>query len=140
MSVMMIGAAGIVVLVTILFYLLKIGSREVGLPPGPPTFPFVGNLHQLPKGGAWLRQFIEWSREYGGIISLKITSKPIVVLSSPRLVRDFLDRRSASTSDRPVMKLADMITGGMNLTLARNGPIWRSQRRALHSLLNRQSL
>lgn len=28
--------------------LKKIGSRELGLPPGPPTVPLLGNLHIFP--------------------------------------------------------------------------------------------
>lgn len=40
-----------VILVWILLKLSRRGSREAGLPPGPPTLPLLGNLHQFPKGG-----------------------------------------------------------------------------------------
>ena len=45
----------IVVAVVVLYYLRKIGSREPSLPPGPPTFPVIGNAHQLPKTRFWLQ-------------------------------------------------------------------------------------
>lgn len=37
-----------------IYRLLKIGQREAGLPPGPPTIPLFGNMLQMP------RQNIEW--------------------------------------------------------------------------------
>ena len=54
-------------------------------------------------------------------MKLKIASQTVIVLTSPRVIQDFMDRRSASTSDRPAMKLVDLITDGLNPALARNG-------------------
>ena len=33
----------------------KIGSREPGLPPGPPTLPLLGNLHVFPQTKAHVK-------------------------------------------------------------------------------------
>lgn len=44
---------GEVLLVLLVFFLLfkvlRIGSRESSLPPGPPTLPILGNAHLLPS-------------------------------------------------------------------------------------------
>lgn len=42
----------------------KIGRRLPGYPPGPPTLPLIGNLHQIPKKDGYL-QFQKWAEEYG---------------------------------------------------------------------------
>ncbi|KAK7681811.1 hypothetical protein QCA50_015158 [Cerrena zonata] len=127
----------VIVLIVGFYYLRKIGTRGPGLPPGPPTLPLVGNIHQFPKERLWLR-FTEWSREYGGIVSLKIASQTAIIVTSPRIVRDLMDKRGKSLSNRPQMKLADSITDGLNIGFSQ-GHIWKLQRRAVQSLLSHEA-
>lgn len=38
-----------------LYRLLRVGSRDKRLPPGPPTIPILGNLLSVPKSGLGLK-------------------------------------------------------------------------------------
>lgn len=54
----------VVVIVILAFFLkqvLSFGRRPKGYPPGPPTIPILGNLHQLSVEGMHLR-FHEWAQ------------------------------------------------------------------------------
>ncbi|KAI0082000.1 cytochrome P450 [Panus rudis PR-1116 ss-1] len=110
------------------------GRRERGLPPGPPTLPLLGNALDFPKSQPHLR-FTEWARTYGEIFSLKVGSTTLVVLNSPRMVRQCLDVKGATTSDRPDAHVVNLVTGGMDVIVAHYGPTWRTLRRAAHDML-----
>jgi hypothetical protein len=42
----------------------NIGRRPADIPPGPPTIPILGNLHQMPTDKPHL-QLQKWAQEYG---------------------------------------------------------------------------
>ncbi|KAJ7471393.1 cytochrome P450 [Mycena galericulata] len=146
----------LVLLCAALFF-RRVGAREKGLPPGPPTLPILGNVHIFPKEFAHYK-FTEWARKYGGIYSasvfaliphsmtlipspckLKIGPGTAVVLTDAAAVKEIMDKRSATTSDRPSNHVGDLVTGGLHLGFARYGDTWRTLRRAAHTILTPQA-
>ncbi|ROV91859.1 hypothetical protein VMCG_09180 [Cytospora schulzeri] len=112
------------------------GSRPKGYPPGPPTLPIIGNLHQMPTTRPHV-QFKKWGDEYGPIYSLILGSQAIIVLSSDVAVKDLMDKKSAIYSSRPDMFLAQKIcSGGLRFSFMPYGDTWRMMRRCVHSILN----
>ncbi|KAI3573496.1 cytochrome P450 [Fusarium oxysporum f. sp. albedinis] len=125
-----------VVLLYGVWRLLRIGHRPANYPPGPPTWPILGNLWQLPKGDIHI-QYHKWAQKYGPIYSIMRGSQPVIVLSSAEIVRDLFDKRSNIYSDRPEYYLAEDIgSGGMRMTLMHSNPTWRLARKMTHHLLN----
>lgn len=45
------------VVVAVLWKYFWASKRPMNFPPGPPTSPFVGNLHQLPQSKAFLKYY-----------------------------------------------------------------------------------
>jgi hypothetical protein len=98
-----------------------IGKRGRLLPPGPPTVPILGNLLQFPKQNIFLT-FTEWAQKYGEIVSVKLGSGTVIVVSSPQAARAILDgANNAITSDRSIQYLVDEIFSGLHLSLMRYG-------------------
>jgi cytochrome P450 len=115
---------------------LQYGRRPKGLPPGPPTLPILGNLHQLPREDVH-QKFREWAEEYGDMFTLMLGKQRVVVLNSPRVVRDLIDARSNNYSSRPGNYVGqDLISGGYRLVLMPYADEWRLARKMVHSLLN----
>jgi hypothetical protein len=114
---------------------LTIGRRDKDYPPGPPTIPILGNIHQvhyfssffhpyslltarqMPTRDAHL-QFQKWAIEYGPIYSLMLGTRVLVVLSSDQAVKDLLDKRSAIYSDRLDMYIGqELCSGGLRFLM-----------------------
>lgn len=96
-----------------LWKLSRIGRRPKDYPPGPPTLPLLGNLHQIPDKDRHL-QFEKWAREYGPVFSLMLGTQPMIVLNSDQAIKDLVDKRGAIYSSRPEAYIAqDVLSGGL---------------------------
>ncbi|KAJ5555308.1 hypothetical protein N7535_007747, partial [Penicillium sp. DV-2018c] len=127
---------GAVIAFLVLSRVLRIGRRPKNYPPGPPTLPILGNIHQMPAENAHL-QFEKWAREYGPIYSLMLGTKCLIVLSSDEAVKELLDKRSGIYSHRPEMYIGqELCSGGLRLLMMGYGPTWRGFRKMVHGLLN----
>ncbi|KAK8174071.1 cytochrome P450 [Phyllosticta citrichinensis] len=131
-----IGLVFYAALALILWRLSRIGRRPPGYPPGPPTLPLIGNLHQMPAKNQH-EQFLVWSRQYGPVFSLILGTQVLIVLSSAEAAKDLLDKRSAMYSDRPDSYVGQTIgSGGLRLLMLPYGQDWRMIRKLSHQLLN----
>ncbi|KAI7658152.1 putative cytochrome P450 [Hortaea werneckii] len=119
-------------LATIVYFLYNTGRRDGRLPPGPPTLPILGNIHQIPKQGVHF-QFTEWARQYGGIYTLKLGTGTAAVITDPRLVKQLLDKKSSKYAERPRSYVANLIAGGDHILLMDYGNQWCETRKLFHS-------
>ncbi|KAI9928666.1 hypothetical protein ASPWEDRAFT_36431 [Aspergillus wentii DTO 134E9] len=114
---------------------LTYGHRTKDMPPGPPTLPFIGNVHLIPKSYTHI-QFTEWARKYGGLYMLKVGHSNIAVVTDRRIVKEVVDRKSALYSHRPHSFVShELITKGDHLLVMHYGPKWRQFRRLVHQHL-----
>ncbi|KAL5323736.1 hypothetical protein ACEPPN_008277 [Leptodophora sp. 'Broadleaf-Isolate-01'] len=123
---------GLAALVGLTYLILTVGWRGRALPPGPPTIPLLGNLHQMPLKNAHLK-FTEWAQKYGGIYSLKLGPGTMVVLTDRRLIKNLIDKKSNIYSNRPPSYVGNsLITGGDHVLVMDYGNTWRAYRRVIH--------
>ncbi|KAM7273082.1 hypothetical protein ACFE04_027746 [Oxalis oulophora] len=71
------------------------------LPPGPPSLPIIGNLHQL--GELAHQSFFRFSKIYGPVIFLKLGRVPTVVVSSPDCAKQVLKTHDLECCSRPLL-------------------------------------
>ncbi|KAF2462454.1 cytochrome P450 [Lineolata rhizophorae] len=136
------AAVGLAILAPLGFYLyvtpssLK-DSRRRHLPPGPRGLPFVGNLFDLADTNKMPYIVRDWAKKYGHIFYTKIGGTDYVWLSSPRAVKDLMDKRSSIYNSRPHLPLAqDVASAGRRQLFLEYGPRWRNIRKVAHALLN----
>ncbi|KUJ13355.1 cytochrome P450 [Mollisia scopiformis] len=112
-------------------------SRRRHLPPGPRGLPFIGNLFDLADSDLVRGKVQGWAREYGDIFHTKIGGSDYIWLSSPKVVKDLMDKKSAIYSSRPPLPLAqDVASSGRRQLFMQYGPDWRKLRKYSHALLN----
>ncbi|KAH8693657.1 putative cytochrome P450 [Talaromyces proteolyticus] len=114
------------------YALLTVGHRDPRYPPGPPTLPFIGNLHQLPTKHIYLK-LTEFAKIYGGLYTLKFGTGTVAVITDRRIVRELLDRKSSTSSARPASYITQkIISDGDHLLTVPYGQYWRTARRTIH--------
>ncbi|ESK82987.1 cytochrome p450 [Moniliophthora roreri MCA 2997] len=126
-----LGCALIAICIWIAFF----GRRRPGkLPPGPKGYPLVGNALQL-RDRPW-HTFVEWKKQYGDIVYLRLFNQDAVVLNSAKAAADLLDRRGSNYSERLQMPVVEHSNGGFNMVFMNPGVTWRAMRRASHEAMN----
>ncbi|TLD15135.1 hypothetical protein PspLS_10597 [Pyricularia sp. CBS 133598] len=134
-------AAILLLLVAAIFLVPRLGPKS-RFPPGPPTLPFLGNLHQMPTSKAFL-SFQEWSTTHAasssGLLGFHLgPSAKLLVLNKWEQVRDLLDLKGAIYSSRPYIPALDYILPpphDQHGAFTPYGPKWRRQRRTIDEFL-----
>ncbi|KAI0278785.1 hypothetical protein BGY98DRAFT_916551 [Russula aff. rugulosa BPL654] len=119
MQFLLISAVDSLAISLFLYLLVKFRNlrRRKGLsyPPGPPSWPIIGNFFDIPKEKPWIA-YTDMSKKYGrrnilgttaspqlncaslgDVIYLRAFSTDTVVLSSFSAIKDLLEKRGKST-------------------------------------------
>ncbi|KAF4616644.1 hypothetical protein D9613_008324 [Agrocybe pediades] len=107
------------------------------LPPSRKGYPIIGNLLEIPRQFEW-KTFHEWSKELDtDILCVKMLGTTLIVLDTPEVATDLLERRSSKYSGRPRMPMVNELMGwDFNLGLMQYGARWKRHRRLMHSSFN----
>ncbi|KAK7619193.1 cytochrome P450 [Phyllosticta citricarpa] len=124
---------------SLLYKLSQLGRRDPRLPPGPPTLPVVGNLHQL-SAKPFYKQLKKWSEQYGSVYSLKMGSDTTIVLNDRKAIHDLLDKKGAIYSDRQKDYVGSLVTHGHYFAFEDATTSWRSQRKIVSHVLSPRNL
>ncbi|KAJ9536228.1 hypothetical protein OSB04_un000594 [Centaurea solstitialis] len=120
-----------------LYFLSKLfKSKSRFNPPGPPTLPFIGNLHQIHPSSLHTSLW-NLSKSYGPIISLRFGFIPAIVVSSASLATEVLKTQDIVFCSRPpLLGQLKLSYGGMDMAFSPYNKNWRDMRKifTLHLL------
>ncbi|TBU36865.1 cytochrome P450 [Dichomitus squalens] len=127
----------------VVFYVRFIAQRRARtlgrpLPPGPNPLPILGNMFNMPRVRPWI-VYRDLSHVLGDIIHLRVLGQHIVVLGSAQAIYDYLEKRSANTSDRVQSPMIELSGASFNLAFMPYGQRWRRHRRSLWQYFHREA-
>ncbi|KAF4597561.1 hypothetical protein EYR40_008023 [Pleurotus pulmonarius] len=98
--------------------------------PGPPSWPFIGNLLRLPGQHPWLR-LTEWKEIYGKTVYLHgLGGTSILFLNNVNLVVELFEKRASIYSERPRFTVAgDLLGLDKIMPLRMHDHGWKLQRK-----------
>ncbi|KAH6798529.1 hypothetical protein C2S51_035013 [Perilla frutescens var. frutescens] len=109
-------------------------------PPGPPRLPFIGNLHQFDTATPHLYLY-KLSQKYGPLMSMKLGSVPVIVVSSPEMAKEILKTHDLAFCSRPsVLGQQKFSYNGSDIGFAPYSESWRELRKicVVHLFSNKQ--
>ncbi|GJZ35715.1 cytochrome P450 [Tanacetum coccineum] len=115
-------------LVTLIYGFTVFNHRKSRLSPGPYPLPIIGNLLELSNKPH--RSLTTLSKRYGPLMSLKLGSITTIVVSSPKMAKEFFQTHDQSFSGRSVPISAQMVNHSKHsLVFLPAGDKWRRLRR-----------
>ncbi|KAG5634710.1 hypothetical protein H0H81_001036 [Sphagnurus paluster] len=103
-------------------------KQLAALPPGPKGLPIIGNVTDMPATKEWVT-FAEWGRKWGGILSVKLLGRPMIIVNSAEVMGE-LDKQGAIYSDRPRLEMGGELMGySKTLVLIPYGQRFRTYRK-----------
>ncbi|KAK9742863.1 hypothetical protein RND81_03G201500 [Saponaria officinalis] len=92
----------IILIIFTVFSFLKSPRKSTTpkLPPGPKTWPIIGNIHQI--GSRPHQSVTELSKKYGAIMSLKLGTMTTIVVSSPNEAKQLFTNHDLAFSSRKI--------------------------------------
>ncbi|KAL7605005.1 hypothetical protein Lser_V15G18534 [Lactuca serriola] len=104
-------------------------STTLNLPPGPPTLPVIGNIHQL-AGSVPHRALRDLAKKYGPIMHLKLGNVSTIVFSSPRVAKEILKTHDIIFADRPKSEYTKIFYyNRTDIASAPYGDYWRQMKK-----------
>ncbi|ERN17838.1 hypothetical protein AMTRI_Chr10g226750 [Amborella trichopoda] len=103
-------------------------DRKRKLPPGPPTLPIIGNIHQL--GRLPHQNLASLAQEHGPLMHLQLGQITSIVVSSPELAEKVLKAHDLVFASRPALSSAKIFTYNCtDIAMSSYGPYWRAVRK-----------
>jgi len=102
--------------------------RGFPYPPGPSSWPVVGNLLDVPKLSPW-SAYANMSKKYGrtdlsslnlglcllgDVVCLQVLGQVVIVLCSPTAIKDLLERRAELYADRMPFPIFEMFAPSLS--------------------------
>ncbi|KAL5702507.1 hypothetical protein ACHQM5_027719 [Ranunculus cassubicifolius] len=115
-------------IIAIAFISTKLQKPKKRVPPGPKSWPILGNLHQLSSLPHISLHFL--AKKYGEIMQVKYGSCTVVIATSPKMAEAFLKTYDHMFASRPPLACGKY-TGYnfQDMTWAPYGPHWRTARK-----------
>ncbi|KAJ7266905.1 cytochrome P450 [Mycena haematopus] len=99
-------------------------------PPGPRSWPIIGNLLSIPSQEPWL-VYREWGHQYGSdIIHMNVLGTNILIVNTIEAASALFGHKSGIYSDRPRMPMLGELVGlGWHFGFMGHGEDWRIHRK-----------
>ncbi|KAF7019455.1 hypothetical protein CFC21_032629 [Triticum aestivum] len=111
------------------FYLLNLlAHARSGLPPGPRPLPLIGSLHLL--GDKPHRSLARLAKIHGPLMSIRLGAVTTVVVSSPAMAREFLQKHDSVLATRSVPDATGKHAAG-SVPWLPPAPKWRALRKMM---------
>ncbi|XP_022083647.1 cytochrome P450 2U1-like [Acanthaster planci] len=118
------------------YVLYRSTRRPAGFPPGPTALPLVGNIPLFYFAKHPKQAFLDLSKKYGAIVSLKFASGDVVLLNTFDVVKEALVKKAAVFAGRPATYSVGLLTEGFkDIVFSTYGPQWRYQRKLGHTAI-----